>query len=194
MPASFRRRWCAIVAFALLGVASAAIGARPDDTLAGYSHRLPLNIGGNQAVVQLQLPRDVYLAARSPALQDLRVFDAVGASMPFALVHQAPPAVEKRATAPVAIFPLHGAARDTEAPPESLQIRTRSDGAVISVTTPSRAAGDALQSLILDLQPAALAAKVNAAPPVDGHGQMETMRRHVTVLPRGRAGRDTPVP
>ena len=163
MSALFIRRCCAIMVFALSG---GAIAARPGDTPADYSHVLSLRMGGSQAVVKVQLPRDVYLAARSPALHDLRVFDAVGASMPFALVDQAPPSVEKRASGPVAIFPLHGAARDAGTVPETLQIRTRSDGAVISVTTPSRAAGDALQSLVLDLQPAALAARVSVGAPI----------------------------
>lgn len=166
MPTSLCRYCCAIMAFALTGVAATASPMAATDRLADYSHRLPLHTVSSQAIVRLPLPRPVYLNARSSALHDLRVFDAVGASMPFALVDQAPPVVEKKATAPVAIFPLYGAARDAGPMPESLQIRTRSDGAVISVTTPSRAASNELQSLILDLQPAALAAKVSTAAPV----------------------------
>ena len=166
MPTSLCRYCCAIMAFALTGVAATASPMAATDRLADYSHRLPLRTVSSQAIVRLPLPRPVYLNARSSSLHDLRVFDAVGASMPFALVDQAPPVVEKKATAPVAIFPLYGTARDAGPMPESLQIRTRSDGAVISVTTPSRAASDELQSLILDLQPAALAAKVSTAAPV----------------------------
>ena len=166
MPISLCRHCSVIMAFALTGAAVTESPAAPTDRLTDYSHRLPLRTMSSQAIVRLPLPRAVYLNARSSALHDLRVFDAVGASMPFALIDQAPPAVEKKATAPVAIFALYGTARDTGPMPESLQIRTRSDGAVISVTTPSRAASDELQSLILDLQPAALAAKVSAAAPV----------------------------
>lgn len=164
---AFCYRYC--IAILACVISCAAIAANPG--LAGavpadYSHILALNIGGNQAVVRLPIPRAVYLAARTPELDDVRVFDAVGASMPFALIDQAPPAVQKLASAPVAIFPLHGAARDMGGASESLQIRTRSDGAVISVTTPARAASNELQSLILDLQPATRAAKVSAAAPV----------------------------
>ena len=166
MPSSLCRHCCVIMVFALTGAAVTESPAAPTDRLADYSHRLPLRTVSSQAIVRLPLPRPVYLNARSSSLHDLRVFDAVGASMPFALVDQTPPVVEKKATAPVAIFPLYGTARDAGPMPESLQIRTRSDGAVISVTTPSRAASDELQSLILDLQPAALAAKVSAAAPV----------------------------
>ncbi|MEM8515463.1 hypothetical protein RCH14_004825 [Massilia sp. MP_M2] len=166
MPTFLCKCCYAIMAFVLSGAAATANPVAPTDRPADYSDSLSLRIVSNQAIVRLPLPRAVYLNARSPALHDLRVFDAVGASMPFALLDQAPPAIEKKAIAQVAIFPLYGAARNAGALPESLQIRTRSDGAVISVTTPSRIASDELQSLILDLQPAALAAKVSAAAPV----------------------------
>jgi hypothetical protein len=120
MPTSLCRYWCVVMAFALTGVAAMASPATPADRLTDYSHRLPLRTVSSQAIVRLPLPRAVYLNARSSALHDLRVFDALGASMPFALVDQAPPAVEKKATAPVAIFPLYGTARDAGPMPESL--------------------------------------------------------------------------
>jgi hypothetical protein len=103
MPISLCRYCCAIMAFVLTGAAATASPAAPADRLADYSHRLPLRTVSSQAIVRLPLPRAVYLNARSSALHDLRVFDAVGASMSFALVDQAPPAVEKKANAPVAI-------------------------------------------------------------------------------------------
>lgn len=157
------RRACAVVLSALF--VSVAV-ASPDDTPAGYSHVLPLGIDANQAVVQLRVPREVYLHARSPALNDLRVFDAGGKSMPFAFVDLAAPPVVNRPSTPAAIFPVHGPARDAGRVHDSLQIRTGTDGAVISVTTPTRAASDALVSLVLDLQPAARAAQVDATAPV----------------------------
>lgn len=159
------RRAIAVVLLALL--ASVAV-ASSDDAPTGYSYILPLGVGTNQAVVQLRVPRDVYLHARSPELNDLRVFDAGGASVPFALVDLAAPPVVNRPSTPAAVFPVHGPARDAERVHDSLQIRTGTDGAVISVTAPTRAASDALVSLVLDLQPAARAAQVDATAPVGG--------------------------
>jgi len=155
-------------AVGLLALSVPVAAASPDDAPASYSHILPLSVDANQAVVQLRVPREVYLHARSPELNDLRVFDAGGASMPFALVDLAVPPVVNRPSTPAAVFPVLGPARDAGRVHDSLQIRTGTDGAVISVTAPTRAASDELVSLVLDLQPAARAAQVDAAAPVGG--------------------------
>ena len=155
------------IAAALLMTSLAAV-ASPGDAQADYSHILPLSVDAGQAVVQLQVPRDVYLNARSPTLDDVRVFDASGISMPFALADLAPPATVSRSATPVAVFPVHGRARDAGRVHDSLQIRTGNDGAVISVTAQARTVSDELIGLVLDLRPAARAAQVEAAAPVGG--------------------------
>ena len=144
---------------AALMTASFAGVASPGDAPADYSHVLPLSVDAGQAVVQLRVPRDVYLNARSPALDDLRVFDVAGMSMPFALADLAPPATVSRPATPVAVFPVHGRARDAVGLHDSLQIRTGRDGAVISVTAPARKVSDELVGLVLDLRPAGRAAR-----------------------------------
>ena len=163
MSASFDRR---PIFAALLALSVSAAGAAGSDTPADYSHILPLSIGAHQAVVPLQLPRAVYLAAHSPELHDLRVFDSTGAAMPFALADLAPQASVTRPTAPVAVFPVHGAGRAAGQVPDGLQIRTGSDGTLISVTAPARTTGDELASLVLDLRPAAATAHPGATAPV----------------------------
>ena len=156
------------IAAAALMMSFTGAAANPGDAPADYSHVLPLSVGANQAVVQLRVPREVYLNARWPELDDLRVFDAAGRSMPFALVDLAPPAVMNRPATPVAVFPVHGPACDAGRVHDSLQIRTGTNGAVISVTAPSRTVNDELVSLVLDLRAAARAAQVDAAAPVGG--------------------------
>lgn len=148
------------------GAAASAAGSAASDKPADFSHILPLATGASQAVVQLRIPRDVYLLARSAELNDLRVFDAAGASMPFALADLAPQAGVDRPAVPVAIFAVHGPAADAGRMHDSLQIRTGTDGAVISVTAPSRTASDELVSLVLDLRSATRAARVGAKAPV----------------------------
>lgn len=161
--------WRAIAIAALaLPVSTVVAVASPGDAPVSYSHILPLSVEANQAVVQLRVPREVYLHAHSPELNDLRVFDASGASMPFALFDLAVPPIVNRPTTPVAVFPVHGRSRDAGRLHDSLQIRTGTDGAVISVTAPTRAASDELVSLVLDLRPAARAAQVGATAPVGG--------------------------
>jgi hypothetical protein len=130
--------------------AAAAAADKPADNPAAYSHVIPVTVSGKEAVVQLPLPRAVYLQARSADLRDLRLFDAGGTPLPFALVERVREDGVARARAPVAVFPVRapaGAAQD------GLQIRTREDGTLVSVRAPASEAGDVLASLILDLQP-----------------------------------------
>lgn len=149
MPVFSRRALPALLS-ALLHVAPAAAG--PGDRLDDYSHRIGVSVSGKQAVVRLPLPPAVYLEARSPDLRDLRLFDAAGTALPFALVAQLPQAREDRSSAPVAVFPLRGPAGSSRLP-DGLEIRTGADGAVISVHAPvRRESGDVLHGLVLDLQ------------------------------------------
>jgi len=149
MSAFSRRALLALLSVLVhLAPAAAAPGARLED----YSHRIGVSVSGKQAVVRLPLPPAVYLEAHSRDLRDLRLFDAAGAAQPFALVAQLPQAREDRSNAPVAVFPLRGPAGSTRLP-DGLEIRTGTDGAVISVHAPARrASGDVLHSLVFDLQ------------------------------------------
>ena len=161
MSPLFNRLRIARVLLGLFIMAPAIVHA--DDRPEAYAHAIPVSVSGKQAVVQLPLPRAVYLDARSADLRDLRLFDATGTPLPFALVDQAPQAQESRSVRPVAIFPIRGPARTTHLQ-DRLEIRTGENGAVISVTpSAKRNADDVLLSLVLDLASAApSAAKVTA--------------------------------
>ena len=162
-------------------VAADAAAAGPADRPDAYAHAIPVRVSGRQAVVQLPLPRAVYLEARSGGLRDLRLFDAEGNAMPFALVERTREDEVARSAAPAAIFAVRAPAGARQGLPDGLQIRTRADGTVISVTPPAagRATGpaDELASLVLDLQSAgpphagaAVAAlKLTLPPGVDGY-------------------------
>ena len=129
-----------------------AVQAAPADTAAQYSHALTLLVSGKQAVVQLRLPRDVYLHARSADMADLRVFDSAGAQQPFALTGTASPR-QHSADLPCKIFPIHAVAH-APGTIDDLQVRLSRDGAVVSVSPkPDTAHGDAevLAGLVLDL-------------------------------------------
>jgi hypothetical protein len=138
---------------AILAWALAAPPAHAADTAADYSHALPLQVSGKQAVVQLRLPPDVYLHARSPNLTDLRVFDSAGAPQPFALSEMASPPQQRSIESPCKVFPIFVTGR---APGriDDLQVRLSRDGTVVSVSPrPGAAQGDAnvLAGLVLDL-------------------------------------------
>jgi hypothetical protein len=94
MFAFLKRQWC-IALIVALGtaagvVADAAAGASRADSPDGYSHLIAVGVSGRQKVVRLPLPRAVYLEAHSSDLRDLRLFDAAGTPVPFALVERTP--------------------------------------------------------------------------------------------------------
>jgi hypothetical protein len=97
-----------------------------------------------------------------------RRWTTCGQSMPFALADLAPPATVSRSATQVAVFPVHRRARQAGRLHDSLQLRTGSNGAVISVTAPASTVSDELAGLILDLRSPARAAQVEAAAPVGG--------------------------
>jgi hypothetical protein len=168
-----------LLALAGIGAAAANPAANPADKPAAYSHVIPVTVSGKEAVVQLPLPREVYLQARAEDLRDLRLFDAGGAPLPFALVDHVRGDGVTRSTAPVAVFPVRAPAG--AGAQDGLQIRTREDGTLISVRPPAAGdAGDVLASLILDLQPPAPARAGSAA--ADGTNGGGTGSRAVTAL------------
>ena len=84
LPPGFRR-WFTIGALGVAFAAPTAHGANPpSDTPSDYAYNMPLTISGTQGVVQLRLPKALYLHARSAELNDVRVFDASGEPLPFA--------------------------------------------------------------------------------------------------------------
>ena len=144
-----------IAAVWTLSAAALPATAADSDAPKGYTHLLPLSAGAKQGVLQVRLPRDVYLHARTPLLDDVRVFDAKGVPQPFAL---RAPDIETSIShkdLPLKVFPLTGA--DGAASQLDLDVSTAPDGRLLSVKVrPERggenAAGPArLKALILDL-------------------------------------------
>jgi len=127
--------------------------AQAGDTPADYSHALPLTVSAKNAVVQLRLPKDVYLHARSATLDDLRIFDASGKALPYALVQPAAQTQASRRQLPVKLFPVGISAGDTRDVRNDVDIRTSADGAVTSITTRHTSAGQqpAAGALVLDV-------------------------------------------
>mgnify|MGYP001545351879 CR=1 FL=1 len=140
-------------------LATAADSDAPKD----YTHLLPLSAGAKQGVLQVRLPRDVYLNARTPLLDDVRVFDAKGVPQPFAL--RAPDIVTSisHKDLPLTVFPLMaGGGADSTASQLDLDVSTAPDGRLLSVKVRPERGGDnaggpaRLKGLILDLgKPAA---------------------------------------
>jgi hypothetical protein len=164
----FRPAICLSLCAALLPISHAPHAAptsepgEHNDKPGDYAWRMPLQVSGKQGVVALRLPREVYLNAQSAELSDLRLFDANGNKMAFALHTPALQSHLQRNITSATVFPLLA-----DAPPAGgeleLDIRTGANGNLISVKskTPSGAQVGLqpgkpakLQSLIMDLQAA----------------------------------------
>lgn len=137
-------------------LAAAVAATAPTETPLDYTHVIPLTVAGKPGVVQLQLPRDAYLNARSAGLQDLRIFDAQGVAQPFALRQPEATANTTHRALPVRVFPLM--AERADAPLAGLEVSTATDGRLVSVRLPgAQAAAQAgsrerLAALVLDLR------------------------------------------
>lgn len=146
-----------------------AVEPAPVDSPALYSHAMPVQFQGSGGLLQLRLPKEVYLQARSPALHDLRLFDGQGRRVPFALTM---PLVQRSAGQPPKPARVFALEADDAAAAAKLAIRTSPDGTLLSVETqaPGRPTGASLAGLLLDLGPAAtgqemISALVFTAPP-----------------------------
>ena len=138
-------------------VSIAAAQPPASDTAADYSHAIPLTVSGKNAVVQLRLPQAVYLNAHSADLRDLRVFDAGGKALPFALMQPASQSQASRRELPVTMFPVTKAVSQSSSIKNDFEIRTSADGSVTSITTSHGAQQKSgpdsarLEALVLDM-------------------------------------------
>ncbi len=145
------------VHLAMLALACGAAGAQTPalDAPASYTHAIPLTVSGKNPVVQLRLPPAVYLNARSATLDDLRIFDAAGAALPFALLQPAAQSQDSRRQLPVKIFPVGLSPGDTRDIRNDVEIKTSPDGSVTSISTrhvaSDKTATEATGALVLDI-------------------------------------------
>lgn len=115
--------------FLLSGALLAGTAGAADLSPADFAYGLPLEPAREAPLYRLELPEPVYLGAAHPELRDLRVFNAAGEAVPFAL--RAAPAAVVSEIEPVAVFPIPG---PVDADEPSVRVRTDDRGAVIDVT------------------------------------------------------------
>lgn len=133
-------------------LAGAALAAPGQDRPQDYAWNMPIQSPAGAGIVQLTLPREVYLHASSASLADLRLFDADGKRLAYAIGAQPAQSATQRTNIPARIFPVTGAPATGDGL-QGIDIRTADDGRLLSVSTRAgtAAATAALQALILDL-------------------------------------------
>ncbi len=85
-------------------------------TLGDYATRVPLTLAGEGPWYRLEVPVAVHFAARYADLRDLRVFNAEGQALAYALTLDAAQRRETRRETPVNWFPLRGPANAERMP------------------------------------------------------------------------------
>ncbi|MFI9656547.1 hypothetical protein PA6761_01268 [Pseudomonas aeruginosa] len=110
----------------------------------GFSRQVALSLQGEGPWYRLSIPMSVQLSAAHADLRDLRVFDAEGEALPYALVAGS----ERQASTPheaeVRLFPLRGtSAADATQP--NLRVQRNTSGTIVEVLPEN--AGPAAETL-----------------------------------------------
>jgi Protein of unknown function (DUF3999) len=120
-----------------------------------FAMQLPLTVSGANGVVQLRLPLQVYQQSMTTDLADLRVFNAAGQALPFALLPTTRSERVRWRDSTARLFPVYGAL-EARAVQTELDVRIAADGTLISVQSQGRSPPtQTLSVLILDLGVAA---------------------------------------
>ncbi|QIL83387.1 DUF3999 domain-containing protein [Diaphorobacter sp. HDW4A] len=129
MRALFVRLACSLVVGA--GLSTSAVSK---EQLADFGQRLPLTLQGEGPWYGVAIPMEVRMSASHADLSDLRVFDAGGESVPFALVTDAaaPATNTLRDGGPVRLFPLRTPVAAGAAQPD---IRIQQNGTIVELRT-----------------------------------------------------------
>lgn len=114
---------------------------------AQFAWRAPLDTAAHQGLVRVGVPAEALARLQSPSADDLRVFDAQGRPVPFALA--APPASAAPArlsTRHFTALPLHAADAGARPPAGSVQVRVANAGGPtvwVDLQAPAAAASSA---------------------------------------------------
>ena len=131
-----------------LSIALAALLAAPL-AQADYSTQVPLKLEGEGPWYRLELPLGLQMAARHADLRDLRVLNAEGEELAYALTLGSAQPEEKRQEAAVKWFPLKGAA-DAEAAP-AIRVQRSTTGTLVEVAPEQAGQGEQiLRGWLLD--------------------------------------------
>lgn len=131
-----------LVTWLLCAFGTLAIAETPQD----FAFGIPLELAGQQALFQVELPHAVYEGALRGDLGDLRVFNGDGEAVPYALLPGTGPARERRQPLRLAYFALRG---DPVVGIEGMEIRFERAAGRAVLTMNDRAAAPARAPMLL---------------------------------------------
>ena len=104
-----------------------------------YAVQVPLEVSGNGPWYRLELPMALQLKARHADLRDLRVFNAEGEALAYAVTPASALPSEKREEAALKWFPLMGA---TDQATPAIRVQRSSTGTLVEVTPETQGGGE----------------------------------------------------
>ena len=140
----------AVGSAALLGLLCSA-PALAQEQPADYAVQLPLSLSGNGPWYRLDVPMALHFAARYGDLRDLRVFNAEGQALAYALVAGQGESRDSQQEQAVKWFPLYAEQGDSSATP-SLRVQRSTSGTLIELLDEPSAAdkSSVLRGWLLD--------------------------------------------
>jgi hypothetical protein len=171
---------------AALFAAGMSLAASAAENIADYAYQAEIELSGKAAWYRAEIPAAVQWQAAHADLRDLRVFDASGGSIPFALTRQETRHFQERRETTARLFPLYSSETSSGARlPDSqfmrdsgLRLKRDSNGAVeieiIPAQPPDRVvptpSGKVLRGWLLDMGAADFAPERLI---LDWHGEQE---------------------
>lgn len=145
-------RWLALICLGLAPLVQAQPVAPHAPAPGEFASQIPLEVSGDNGVVQLLLPLAVYQQSQSAELADLRVYNSAGLALPYALYRPSYRTRVQFRESATALYPIFD--RDAPAGADvALSLRANQDGSLsVDARGGSAAAADLrLTALILDL-------------------------------------------
>jgi hypothetical protein len=130
----------------LFSLSVGAAGEKPGD----YAVQVPLTLSGEGPWYRLELPMALHFAARHADLRDLRVFNAEGEPLAYALTLGSARYSETRTETAVNWFPLYSEANAGDGAPRVWVQRSTSGTVVEVVPEDQQVAGELLRGWLLD--------------------------------------------
>lgn len=150
------QRWARVCArFLAIGLFAATLGAThaadtekdKPDTPDLYANKVAIDLGASKdGMYRLRLPIDVYRGLAHGDLRDVRVFNAKGERVPFALTREADRITEARTRTKLPMFPLTDSPAAASGTTTSttggvaISVKIQPDGTLISLNAPTAAA------------------------------------------------------
>ncbi len=138
-----------VLAFLFVAIAAVAAHAqKPSD----FAYGVTIVPDGAGPFAHLPMPASVYTESAQAGLADIRVFNADGAAVPFALLAPRPPAQEKKASVALPMFPLRAPADTRDLGALALSVTQSGGGTTISLTSRdgTPVSGERLVGYVLD--------------------------------------------